>query len=150
MINSVLNTGFIVLLDSIKRGQLAEMSGCHSETIRYYEQIGLLSKPRRGSNGYRYYNENHLQRLRLIRKSKQLGFDNENIRELIEISQGIGRHTRAEVKHLTENHIELIRQRIVDLKKMEKTLSKISTQCDGAEESVDHCPILLSLFNDDI
>ncbi|MFT5225469.1 MAG: MerR family mercuric resistance operon transcriptional regulator [Polaribacter sp.] len=134
-------------LETYKRGQLAALTGCNGETIRYYEKIKLLPEPARGSNGYRYYNNDHLQRLGFIMKSKSLGFDNDNIRDLLEISRGIGQHTRAEAKALTENHLEQVRQRISDLKKIETTLSKISHQCDGANESADHCPILLSLFD---
>jgi MerR family mercuric resistance operon transcriptional regulator len=136
-----------VPLETYKRGQLAALTGCNGETIRYYEKIKLLPEPSRGSNGYRYYNNDHLQRLGFIMKSKSLGFDNDNIRDLLEISRGIGQHTRAEAKVLTENHLEQVRQRIIDLKKIETTLSKISHQCDGANESADHCPILLSLFD---
>ena len=134
-------------LETYKRGQLAHLTGCNSETIRYYEKIDLLPKPTRGSNGYRYYNHDHLQRLGFIMKSKSLGFSNNNVRELLEVSRGIGQHTRAEVKALTENHLGLVRQRIADLIKIETTLSQISQQCDGANESADHCPILLSLFD---
>ncbi|MFT4608295.1 MAG: MerR family mercuric resistance operon transcriptional regulator [Chitinophagales bacterium] len=134
-------------LETYKRGQLATLTGCNGETIRYYEKIKLLPEPSRGSNGYRYYNNDHLQRLGFIMKSKSLGFDNDNIRDLLEISRGIAQHTRAEAKALTENHLEQVRQRIRDLKKIETTLSKISHQCDGANESADHCPILLSLFD---
>jgi len=136
-----------VSLATYKRGQLATLTGCNSETIRYYEKIKLLPEPTRGNNGYRYYNKDHLQRLGFIMKSKLLGFNNDNIRELLEISRGIGEHTRAEAKTLTENHLALVRQRISDLKKIETTLSQISHQCDGANESADHCPILLSLFD---
>ena len=139
-----------VSLTTYKRGQLAKLTGCNSETIRYYEKIKLLPELTRGSNGYRYYNNDHLQRLGFIMKSKSLGFSNDNIRELLDLSRGIGQHTRAEVKTLTENHLEQVRQRLCDLKKIETTLSKILHQCDGANESADHCPILLSLFNQNL
>ena len=142
--------GKSVSLTVYKRGQLAKLTRCNSETIRYYEKINLLPEPTRGSNGYRYYNNDHLQRLGFIMKSKSLGFSNDKIRELLEISRGIGQHTRAEAKALTESHLEQVRQRISDLKKIETTLSQISHQCDGANESADHCPILLSLFDQNL
>jgi hypothetical protein len=68
------------------------------------------------------------------------------IYESSEISHGIGQQTRAEAKALTENHLGLVRQRMADFKNIETALSQISQQCDGANESADHCPILLSLF----
>ncbi|MEM7292072.1 MAG: helix-turn-helix domain-containing protein [Pseudomonadota bacterium] len=132
---------------SLTRGRVAALTGCNSETIRYYERVGLLPEPQRGSNGYRRYSQDQVSRLHFINRAKQLGFSNEDIAELLNIARGPDPHTRAEVKALTDNHIRSIRQRIAELSKMEATLSHIATQCDGADAEVDHCPILLSLFD---
>ena len=132
----------------LTRGKVAELTGCNSETIRYYEQSGLLPEPDRGDNGYRRYNEDHVSRLRFIQRAKQLGFSTDDIRELLTISDGPDTHTRAEVKTLTENHIALVQQRINELNKIKNTLRHIAHQCDGANEGADHCPILRSLFDE--
>ena len=89
-----------------------------------------------------------MSRLHFIEHAKQLGFSNDAIRELLDIAVGSESHTRAEVKALTDSHIASIEERIVELQKMATTLSHISSQCDGAQESADYCPILLSLFDD--
>jgi MerR family mercuric resistance operon transcriptional regulator len=133
-----------VPLETYKRGQLAEITGCNGETIRYYEKTGLLPAPTRGTNGYRYYDQDHLKCLGFIMKSKSLGFSNDNIRELLKISRGIGEHTRAEI--LNQKPSRAGSSKNQGLKKIEKTLGQISQQCDGAKESADYCPILLSLF----
>ena len=135
-------------LATLTRGKVADLTGCNSETIRYYERVGLLPLPQRSKNGYRRYNQDQISRLRFIERSKKLGFSNEVIRELLDITSGTAPQTRSEVKAITENHIGSIRGRIAELQKMETTLSKISSQCDGANESSGLCPILLSLLDD--
>ncbi|MEM7208040.1 MAG: MerR family transcriptional regulator [Pseudomonadota bacterium] len=132
----------------ITRGYIAKLTGCSSETIRYYEQIGLLAEPNRGENGYRYYYDTHVSHLKFIDRAKQLGFDNKEIHELLNIADGPENHTRAEVKALTEAHINTIRQRILTLQKMESTLSAVWEQCDGSDGDAEHCPIILSLLSD--
>jgi MerR family mercuric resistance operon transcriptional regulator len=139
-----------VPLETYKRGQLAEITGCNGETIRYYEKTGLLPAPTRGTNGYRYYDQDHLQCLGFIMNSKSLGFSNDNIRELLKISRGIGEHTRAEVKSLTENHLELVRQRIRDLKKSRKHSAKLHSSVMALKKAptiARFCGCYLSKFN---
>ena len=137
-------------LATFTRGKIAKLTGCSPETIRYYERIGLLPEPLRSDNGYRRYTQDHVSRLHFIQRAKQLGFSNDDIRELLSISDGPDTRTRAEVKDLTENHIALIQHRIDELGRMEKTLRQIAEQCDGANEGPDHCPILRSLFDETI
>jgi hypothetical protein len=57
-------------------------------------------------------------------------------------------HTRAEVKSLTEAHIDAIGEKIRDLQRIKRRLSQISSFCDGSEKSAHTCPILESLFED--
>lgn len=60
-------------------GQLAHDAGVGIETIRYYQRIGLISKPQRAFNGWRRYPERTLQLLQYLRQGRQLGF---SLREL--------------------------------------------------------------------
>jgi len=55
-------------------GQLAQIVGVTTATIRFYEQKGLMTHAKRRSNGYRFYDENDIQRLQLIKFSQGLGF----------------------------------------------------------------------------
>ena len=129
------------------RGQLADATGCHIETIRYYEKIGLLPEPSRNHAGYRIYHDEHLRRLGFIQKARALGFSADQTKELLEISDNEN-HTRAEVKHLTENHINAVSNKIKDLKKLQKRLKEISSHCDGSSKPANTCPILTTLFDD--
>ena len=132
----------------LTRGRLAARTGCNIETIRYYESIGLMPAPARTASGYRNYSEEHLRRLNFIQRARSLGFSSEKIQGLLELTDSGGDHTRADVKSLTEAHIEEISQKIRDLQKIKRRLSQISSHCDGSGRSAKTCPILESLFED--
>lgn len=132
----------------LTRGKLASETGCNIETIRYYETIGLLPEPARTRSGYRNYSKDHLRRLKFIQRARALGFSSEKIQGLLALTDGGEHHTRADVKSLTEAHIEEIAEKIRDLQKIRKRLSQISSFCDGSGESAATCPILESLFDD--
>lgn len=133
----------------LTRGKLAARSGCNIETIRYYESIGLMPEPGRSAAGYRQYGDEHLRRLNFIQRARALGFSSEKIQGLLELSRLEGGHTRADVKALTEAHIDDISAQIRDLQRIRRRLKQISCYCDGSDASALSCPILESLFDDD-
>jgi MerR family mercuric resistance operon transcriptional regulator len=124
-------------------GALSERTGVKIETIRYYERESLLPSPPRTSGGHRSYGEDHLKRLTFIRRSRELGFSMAEIRELLALVDG-GSYTCGEVQALTLDHAESVRKKVADLRRMEKTLRNISSQCDGG--SIPECPIIEVLF----
>ena len=124
-------------------GLLSTQTNCKIETIRYYEKIGIFPKPPRTEGGHRIYSENHLKRLVFIRRGRELGFSLEDIRALLKLIDG-GGHTCQQVEAITLHHLGNIHQKILDLKKLEKILAKISLQCEGGV--VPECPILDALF----
>ena len=127
----------------MKIGELSAQTDCKIETIRYYEKIDLLPEPARSAGGYRVYDQNHLKRLLFIRRCRELGFTIDEIRGLLELVDG-GTCTCNDVKTMTLEHVERIRQKISDLEKLEKTLSKIASQCTG--NNTPECPIIDALF----
>ena len=68
-------------------GVLSRETGCHIETIRYYEKLGLLHEPQRSSGGHRLYNNAHQKRLGFILKARSLGFNLDKTRELLSLSE---------------------------------------------------------------
>lgn len=132
----------------LTRGKLAAQTGCNIETIRYYETTGLLPEPARTASGYRSYNGDHLRRLHFIQRARALGFSAEQVRELLELSDPQKGHTRAEVKSLTETHIETIAGKIRDLQRIKRRLTQISSHCDGSTLAAETCPILETLFDE--
>ena len=132
----------------LTRGRLATRTGCNIETIRYYEKIGLMPAPARTASGYRTYSDEHLRRLNFIQRARALGFSGEQIRGLLELTEAGANKTRADVKALTQAHIDEISLKIKDLQRIRKRLSQISSFCDGSSQSASTCPILESLFDD--
>lgn len=64
-------------------GKLADATGVSPDTLRYYEKEGLIDPPRRGSNGYRRYDDVHVSRVRFVRSAQALGFSLAEIREVV-------------------------------------------------------------------
>ena len=124
-------------------GALSKGTGCHIETIRYYERIGLMPKPPRSPGGHRLYEEDHLRRLTFIRRSRELGFTLEEVRGLLRLVDG-GSYTCAEVKALTLDHAAEVRRKVADLRKLERVLKEMAAECDGGE--VPECPIIDTLY----
>lgn len=123
----------------LQRGELASRTGCNPETVRYYEKIGLLTEPPRRPNSYRSYDDNQITRLRFILRGRELGFSIDEIRGLLSLVDG-GNQTCAEVKERTELHLEDVRGKIADLRRVERVLSETAARCSGA--AVPDCPIL--------
>ncbi len=123
-------------------GEVARATGCHVETIRYYERIGLVDPPRRIGNGYRDYDASRTRSLRFIRRARELGFSLEEIRELLTLRQQPGDSCQA-VSEVTSRHLANVRQRIRDLRAMENELARMAAACNDG--SVATCHILESL-----
>ena len=136
---------FTVAREGIKRGALAARSGCNIETIRYYEKIGLMPEPARSAHGHRLYTPADQTRLRFILRTRELGFKLDEIRSLLALVDQ-GDYSCAEIYELTCNHAANVGKKIDDLKKLQKTLLKISKQCSQTETP--DCPIIDSLVGE--
>ncbi len=71
-------------------GDAAQRSGLPAKTIRYYEEIGLIS-PSRAGNGYRDYSGDDIHRLAFLRRARNLGFSIDDCRQLMALYQDRGR-----------------------------------------------------------
>jgi MerR family mercuric resistance operon transcriptional regulator len=124
-------------------GALSKRTRVHVETIRYYERIGILPPPPRSAGGHRVYGADDLRRLVFIRRSRELGFTLDEIRNLLSfVRRG---YTCGEVKKAALVHLEDIRRKIADLRRMERTLAGTAARCAGG--SAPNCPIMDSLFD---
>jgi MerR family transcriptional regulator, mercuric resistance operon regulatory protein len=128
----------------LTRGTLAASSGCNLETIRYYERIGILPPPPRSQGGHRLYGEDLIKRLTFVRRSRELGFTLEEIRQLLRLVDG-SKYTCAQVETLVHEHARDISRKIADLKKLKSVLESMTSQCTGGE--VPECPIIDALFH---
>jgi DNA-binding transcriptional MerR regulator len=73
---------------TLQIAEVARRSGFTPATLRYYEDIGLLTPPGRTDGGYRLYDETSLERLRFIARAKQLGCSLDEIADLASVWDG--------------------------------------------------------------
>src|SRR5437588_2941972 len=111
-------------------GTLARETGVKVVTIRYYEQIGLMPVPARTDGNYRTYSNEHMRRLRFIRRCRDLGFTLDQIRDLLRLSSQKNEDC-AEVDRITAEHLAEIEQKISDLKRLAKELRRLNNCCQG-------------------
>lgn len=126
----------------MKISEAAAASGCHYETVRYYERIGLLTKPERRPNGYRHYTARQLGQLRFIARSRELGFSLDEIRTLLTLSDE-GDRSCAEVDELARRQLDTVKHRIRALRRMARQLERTIGEC--ARQSCGNCSILGAL-----
>ena len=126
----------------MKISDAAAASGCHLETIRYYERVGLLPEPERTRNRYRQYIDADVERLRFITRGRDLGFSLEEIRSLLRLAENPDLSC-GEVDQLARKHLGDIQARIADLQRMASELARTIGACHGDERGT--CTILESL-----
>ena len=126
----------------MKIGEVAARSGCHPETVRYYERIGLLPAPPRAASGYRDYRPADADRLRFISRGRELGFSLEEIRSLLGLAEDDGLSCK-DVDRLARGHLLDIRNRLNDLQRMASELERVIGSCSGGERG--QCAILDTL-----
>ncbi|WP_068878770.1 MULTISPECIES: helix-turn-helix domain-containing protein [unclassified Phenylobacterium] len=127
---------------AIQIGELSRRTGCNIETIRYYERIGLMpAPPRRGR--YRSYGGDDVGRLGFVRRARELGFTLDEVRALLALAAG-GQASCAEVRDLAASHLQDVRARIADLKRMERVLAGSVRACEAGQDS--GCPLIHALY----
>lgn len=112
--------------------------GLPAKTIRYYDEIGLVTPPR-DSNGYRSFDEKALHKLSFVAHARKLGFTIEDCRTLLALYEDDARAS-ADVKRVAKQHLNKIDQKINDLNAMRGTLSHLINECAGNDKP--DCPIL--------
>ena len=124
-------------------GEMSRRTGVNIETVRYYEKIGMMPKPKRSEGGNRLYNTEQLQRLFFIKRCREIGFSQSEIKALLSM---VDRDdvTCAEVHSITTGHVADIRQKIKDLRKLEKVLTQMANECSQGD--LPECPIIEILF----
>lgn len=130
----------------MKVGMLAEQSGVHVETIRYYQALGLMPKPVRARGAVRRYGKDAADRLRFIKRAQGLGFSLDEVKLLLDLSTG--EHCR-ETRVLAERKRELVEKKLADLRAIQKALNNLIAAC-GSGGRGRGCPIIESLSTEEI
>lgn len=129
--------------NNLKIGELAKRTDLLVETIRYYEQKGLLPDPPRSDGNYRLYSDTHLERLQFIRHCRSLDMTLEEIRNLLRFRDAPDQNC-GEVNALLDEHIQHVGRRIKELKLLQKNLKGLRNLC-RQEQATKDCGILQSL-----
>jgi Hg(II)-responsive transcriptional regulator len=124
-------------------GEVASGAAVNIETIRYYERVGLLPSPARGSSGYRAYTVQAVLRVRFIKRAQELGFTLTEIRDLLALrEQSETACTRVEASATAA--LQRIAEKSRDLERMRLALSKYVDACRTAGRLAE-CPLLRAL-----
>ena len=119
-------------------GDVARSSGLPTKTIRYYEEIGLIT-PARGDNGYRRFRDSDLHKLTFLARARSLGFSIEDCRQLVSLYDDPGRAS-ADVRQVASANLTRIEAKIAELESLRRTLSVLIHSCHGDDKP--ECPIL--------
>lgn len=125
---------------SLTIGRLARTAGVGVETIRYYHQRGLLPLPV-AIGAYRHYPLAVIDRIRFIKRAQELGFSLDEISGLLGLEDGKDRDS---IRQIASERLQQIEQKLADLKRMQKALKQMVTECEHTRSELP-CPIISTL-----
>jgi Hg(II)-responsive transcriptional regulator len=114
----------------------AKAAGVGIETVRYYERRGLVQQPAR-NGGYRHYGAEQIDRILFVKRAQALGFTLEEVESLPKLQDGTDRRS---IRQIAGNRLKEIRGRIKDLRRLEKALAHLLTECEKGHTT--RCPIV--------
>lgn len=126
----------------MKIGELARQTGSNSETIRYYEKIGLLRRPDRTQSNYRDYGPRDAERLAFIRHARGLGFELADVRSLIDLAEQPDRNC-GEADAIASRHLAAVDDKLDRLARLRGELVRMIEGCRGGR--VSSCRIIETL-----
>ena len=128
-------------METIAIGELSRRTRCNIETIRYYERIGLLPKPARRGR-YRSFGLEDVARVHFVRRARELGFTLDEVRALLGIATAEDMAC-GDAREIAASHLQQVRARITDLKRMERVLAEAVRACDAGDQV--GCPLITTL-----
>jgi DNA-binding transcriptional MerR regulator len=120
------------LSDAISIGRLSLKTGVKVPTIRYYESVGLMPLPPRTQGNRRLYGSEAAARLQFIRHARELGFEIDAIRQLLDLSDQPQRSC-AEADAIARRHLSEIKSRITRLKALEREVQRMIRECERGQ-----------------
>jgi DNA-binding transcriptional MerR regulator len=124
----------------MKISEISRLTGVSIDTLRYYEKINLLHITRT-SRGIRIYSEQDKFTIRFIKQSQKIGFSLDDIAHLLNFRND-PKNAKPQVRAMINTKLEVIHERIEELRQIENELSTLITQCEHSEGD---CPILKNL-----
>jgi MerR family mercuric resistance operon transcriptional regulator len=125
-------------------GRLAKAAGVGIETVRYYQKLRLLPEPKLAPEGqtFRRYPVDMVERIRFVKRAQLLGFSLDEIGQLLQLNDGADRQ---KVQKLARSRLDSVREKIVDLQRIETALAHLLHECEHGGDA-QACPIIAA-FN---
>lgn len=125
----------------LKIGEVARLAGIPAKTLRYYEEVGLISPAGRTASGYRLYSWRELEQIEFVRRAKLMGLSLEQIRELVEAAEdGIPGAVLRNLEELLEIKLEETERQMEELRVFRESLLEYREQTAGAQDGdLCHC-----------
>lgn len=129
----------------LKIGELAQRTGISRDALRFYEKHGLITPSGRTDSGYRLYSKSDVLRIGFILSAKEVGFTLNEVHQLLELEVTKDKKSCQDVKEFVDNKIQVVNQRLIEMKKIKQSLKTLSVACCGGDEPATHCTILGAL-----
>ncbi len=126
----------------ISIGTLSERTGVHIETIRYYERSDVLPKAQRAGNGRRVYQVDDVRRLLFIRHARDLGFDLNAVRELLQLQEQPEQSCQT-ASRLASTQLDAVENKIERLTLLRAELKRMVASCENGR--VAECRVIDAL-----
>lgn len=126
-------------------GELSKNVGLPAKTIRFYEEIGLISPPLRRENGYRFYRDSNIDELRIIKYTRDLGLPIKKVKKLmVGCKNGDCAHSKEYLTEEIDEYLKILKQKEIQMFELKGrlTLLKKSLQKNGNKKSKYCCNIL--------
>jgi MerR family transcriptional regulator, mercuric resistance operon regulatory protein len=138
-------TSEIWVASDLTIGQLAAKTGVTSETIRFYEREGVIPRAARGGAGrYRRYQVADAERLRFVKRARDLGFSLNEVRELLALATGDADRPCGEVNAIAKTHLRQVNAKIEQLTALRRELNRLIRACDR-DVAIADCTLLGAL-----
>lgn len=129
-------------INELTIGELAKATETKVQTIRYYEQMGMLPTAARTEGNQRRYTPETVTRLRFIRHARDLGFSQDDVRQFLSMSGKLDAPC-VEADAIARRHLEEVRRKIAMLKGLEKELVRMT--CDSHHGTIADCRVIETL-----
>src|ERR1700683_928164 len=113
----------------MRPGELARLAGVSTDTLRHYERLGLLPRPRRTAGNYRDYSSSTLGRVDLIQRALNIGFSLRELNPILALRDQGGAPCQ-KVRQALQSKIQLVGEQITNLKAMRRELKRIRNDWD--------------------
>ena len=115
-----------------------------SRTVRYYEDIGIITS-KRLENNYRFYDDKNIDKLKFLVRARKLGFALAECKELIKLFENKNRKSQ-NVRLIAKTKIESLTKQLKEIEDLKSSLEWLVNKCPG--DNKPDCPIIDELAKD--